>query len=215
MNRRRTPPNGENLLKRGHFLAPRAAEIQLLTIWDPWPDTGPSRSCNSKLWFTGGPRSTWSSRNWKPTKPGIEGTLNGKNGGELAALGLAGAADPERQIRDSDPAATSRSFPEQIGSATVYAQVCHMPIAVSAWTGGAKNLLKKAGGAEMRLAFRAALAIQRESPLGGCAAGMANLGGGGHPGCAGVATRSNSISTPATGKLRRGDAETRRKTRRG
>ena len=54
----------------------------------------------------------------------------------------------------------------------------------------------------MRLAFRAALAIQRESPLGGCAAGMANLGGGGHPGCAGVATRSNSISTQS-----RGDAE--------
>jgi hypothetical protein len=51
-------------------------------------------------------------------------------------------------------------------------------------------LLKKTREGEMRLAFRAALAIQRESPLGGCAAGMANLGGGGHPGCAGVNKRA-------------------------
>jgi hypothetical protein len=72
-------------------------------------------------------------------------------GGELAAPPLAGVADPLSQIRVSDPVATS--FPEQIGSATVYAQVCHMPIPVSVCTGWAKNLLKKAGGAEMRLAF--------------------------------------------------------------
>ena len=84
------------------------------------------------------------------------------------------------------------SFPEQIGSGTVYSQVCHKLVPVSVWNGGAKNLLKKAGGGDLRLAFRAALAIQRESPLGGCAAGMANLGGGGHPGCAGVGKRGKA-----------------------
>ena len=68
-----------------------------------------------------------------------------------AAPRLAGATDPGRQIRNRDPVAPS--FPEQIGSATVYSQVCHMPVPVSVWTGGAKNLLKKAGGGEMRLAF--------------------------------------------------------------
>jgi hypothetical protein len=52
-------------------------------------------------------------------------------------------------------------FPEQTGSATVYSQVCHMLAPVSVWTGGAKNLLKKTGGGEMRLAFGAALGIQR------------------------------------------------------
>jgi hypothetical protein len=69
----------------------------------------------------------------------------------MAAPPLAGVAGSGRQIRDSDP--VPASFPEQIGSATVYAQVCHMPAPASVWTGGTKKLLKKAGRGEMRLAF--------------------------------------------------------------
>src|SRR5664280_1808778 len=47
-------------------------------------------------------------------------------GREPAAPPLAGVAIPGRQIRDSHPVAPS--FPEQIGRATVYSQVCHMPL---------------------------------------------------------------------------------------
>src|SRR5690349_6955855 len=41
-------------------------------------------------------------------------------------------------------------------------------------------------------------AIQKESPLGGCAIGMANLGGGGQTGCAVLLVVPPSISKPAS-----------------
>src|ERR1051326_7114968 len=46
--------------------------------------------------------------------------------------------------------------------------------------------------------FARAPAIQLESPLGGCAIGMANLGGGGQTGCAVLLVVPPSISKPAS-----------------
>src|SRR5882724_10573017 len=70
-----------------------------------------------------------------------------------------------------------------------YSQVCHTLPIVTVRTNWIRNLLKRSNSVEDRGGFREAVAIQRESPLGGCAAGLANLGGGSHP----VAQSSLSI----------------------
>src|SRR5215831_3311166 len=70
---------------------------------------------------------------------------------------------------------------EQVCHLPFYSQLCHIKIAVSVSRIAPINLLKTAQGRGIRAGIRAHVALQKESPLGGCAARVANLGGGGHP----------------------------------